>query len=68
MTTEYLLSRKEVEKRVGLSRSTIYDHMNAGTFPRPVRVGPKAVRWRTSEIDAWMDNLPVATGEVGMQR
>ncbi len=36
----------------GLSRSTIYARIAGGTWPRPVRLGPRAVGWPASEIDA----------------
>ena len=65
MTAEYLIDRTEVEKRVGLTRSSIYDAMRKGKFPVPLRVGPKAVRWRASEIEAWVDSRPLATGRQG---
>ena len=55
MTAEYLIDRTEVEQRVGLTRSSIYDAMRKGNFPLPLKVGPKAVRWRASEIEAWVD-------------
>ena len=29
----------------------------AGTFPKPIYLGPKAVGWLESEIDAWIDAL-----------
>ena len=64
MATEYLIDRQEVERRVGLTRSTIYDAMRRGDFPLPLKVGPKAVRWRSSEIEAWVESRPLATGEV----
>ena len=57
MTTDYLIDRREVERRVGLTRSTIYDGMNKGTFPKPLKVGAKAVRWRSSDIGR-LDGLP----------
>jgi len=44
----------EVMARTGLSRSTIYVRLAEGRFPRPVRLGPRAVGWIESEIDAWM--------------
>ena len=62
MDTEYLIDRTEVEKRVGLTRSSIYDAMRKGNFPLPLKVGPKAVRWRTSDIEAWVESRPLATG------
>lgn len=48
-----LLRRREVEREVGLSRSSIYDYMARGAFPRPVNIGPRTVRWLASEIEAW---------------
>jgi prophage regulatory protein len=50
-----MLRRKEVEERTGLKRSTIYDHVKRGTFPRPIHLGPKVIGWIESEVDAWID-------------
>jgi len=58
-THDYLLKRKEVEELVKLSRSEIYKKMNAGKFPRPVRIAPKAVRWRDSDIQQWIKEISV---------
>ena len=44
--TDRLLTRAEVESRFGIARTTIYRLMRAGDFPTPVRVEPRAVRWR----------------------
>lgn len=53
--TESLLPRAEVERRTGLSRSTIYARMTAGTFPLGRREPETGnVRWLESEIDAWI--------------
>lgn len=40
--------------RVGLSRSSIYEMMKKGEFPRSVRVGLRRVGWVESEVDAWL--------------
>ena len=61
---EVLIDRAEVERRVCLTRATIYKYMRHGDFPLPLKTGPKAVRWRLSEITAWMDRLPRATGNL----
>ncbi len=53
-----LLRFREVEHLVCLSRSAVYRRMQAGKFPRPVRIGPKAVRWRTEDIEAWLAAHP----------
>jgi prophage regulatory protein len=50
-----ILRRPAVEASTGLSRSTIYQHMQAGTFPKPIRLGAKAVGWIESEILAWIE-------------
>jgi prophage regulatory protein len=49
------LRRRSVEDRTGLSRSTIYLYVQDGTFPRPVRIGGRAVAWLESDIDAWIE-------------
>jgi prophage regulatory protein len=49
-----ILRRKQVESRIGLSRSTLYDRIRAGTFPAPVSLGGKSVGWIESEVDAWL--------------
>ena len=60
-----LLRRREVEEITGMGRSSIYRLMHDGTFPRPVRVGPAAVRWRASDIDDWLATRPMAGGQFG---
>jgi len=49
-----ILRRKQVEARIGLSRSTIYDAVKAGTFPKPIPLGPRSVGWLAEEVDAWI--------------
>ena len=52
--TVEILRRPQVEARTGLSRSTIYQRMQDGTFPKPISLGTKSVGWLASEIDAWI--------------
>ena len=51
-----LLRRRQVEEITGMTRSSIYRLMDSGDFPRPVRVGPAAVRWKESEITCWLES------------
>lgn len=51
-----ILRRKQVEARIGLARSTIYQRVAAGTFPKPVSLGARAVGWIEAEIDTWLSN------------
>ena len=48
------LRRPAVQDLTGLSRSTIYDLMAKGAFPRPVRLTAKAVAWPESAIAEWL--------------
>lgn len=52
-TRERLIRRPEVERRVGLKRSALYDWMAKGKFPKPVHIGG-AVAWRESDVDKWI--------------
>jgi prophage regulatory protein len=58
-----LLRRKSVEARTGLSRSTLYQMMQTGHFPKPVRIGGRAVAWPETEVDAWIDARLAERGE-----
>jgi len=49
-----ILRRKRVELKVGLGRSAIYEQMAAGTFPKCIKLGPRAVGWLETEIDDWL--------------
>lgn len=60
--TERHLRRPAVEAATGLSRSSIYDMMDKGEFPRPVRIGKRAVAWPQSAIEAWLAERPLSTG------
>ena len=53
--SERILRRPEVEARTGLSRSTIYDWMRTGKFPRPVALGARLVAWREADVQAWLE-------------
>lgn len=45
---------------VGLSKPSIYRQMAAGTFPKAIKLGDRAVGWRASTIQDWMDSREVA--------
>lgn len=54
-----MLRLQEVIHMIGLSRQTIYRRMEAGTFPKQLDLGGDTVRWRLSDVRAWMGALPV---------
>ena len=66
-----ILRLPEVQRRTGLSRSTIYVRLDQGRFPKPVSLGARAVGWIESEVDEWIreriaesrgDSMAASTG------
>lgn len=60
-----LLRLSEVRNRVPYSRSTIYQLIAEGKFPKPISIGERAVAWLESEIDAWIQARIVSSGRGG---
>lgn len=54
--SDRILRRKDVEELTGLSRSTIYRHVGAGTFPAPIQLTKRLIGWRESAIADWIDS------------
>jgi prophage regulatory protein len=50
-----MLRRPEVEDRTGMKRSTIYENMARGSFPKPTKLGSKIVAWPEHEIERWLN-------------
>lgn len=49
-----------VTAMTGLSKTVIYRRMRAGTFPRAVDLGGRAVGWRLGDVEDWLDSRPSA--------
>ena len=45
---------EDVSHITGLGKTTIYRLMKEGTFPESVRLQPKAVRWKSDDIQEWI--------------
>jgi len=61
-----VLRRDQLEGRIGLSRSAIYDRLNPKSkqydpeFPKPIQLGSgkkPPVGWVESEVNAWLSRL-----------
>ena len=50
-----ILRLPTVKARTGLSRSTIYQRVTEGHFPKPVSLGGRAVGWVESELNDWLE-------------
>lgn len=60
-----LLRLTDVRARVPYSRSTIYQLISQGKFPKPICIGERAVAWLESDIDAWIE-ARIQSGRAGV--
>ena len=51
-----VLRMPEVCRVTGLGKSTIYQKLTEGSFPSPIRLGPRAVGWRAVDILDWLED------------
>ena len=60
---EKILRIKDVAQVVGLGKTTIWQRIREGQFPRPVKLGgrdSRAVGWRQGDIERWLSEREVA--------
>jgi prophage regulatory protein len=53
-----LLRLRKVLELTGLGRSTLYRMMSERTFPLPVRLGRRAVAWKSPAVEEWTLSRP----------
>ena len=54
---ERLLRLPEVINMFGIKKTTIYDRMKKGTFPKNISLGGNIVVWRLTDLNAYMYQL-----------
>lgn len=54
MQTTRMLRRRDVERMVGLSATTIYYLEKRGDFPQHFMLTPRCAVWDESEVDSWL--------------
>lgn len=52
-----ILRMNQVMEVTGLSKATIYRRIKEGRFPKQVPIAVRAVGFRASDIQAWLDGL-----------
>ena len=57
-----------VMDRTGLSRSTVYQRVTEGKFPRPVSLGARTVGRIEAEVEEWIACQIEASRELRVQR
>jgi prophage regulatory protein len=51
---ERILRLKELRQVVGLSRSTIYELIKRGEFPKPIHLSTRTSGWLWTDINEWL--------------
>ena len=49
-----ILRLKDVIAKTGLSRSTIYELLSAGKFPKPIKLSQRCIGFLEADIDNWL--------------
>lgn len=55
-----VIRRNDLLQLIGLSRSSLYAMTKSGRFPKPIRLGQRAVGWREADVQAWLASRPAA--------
>lgn len=54
-TQEKMLRLPQVKLKIGRAASTIWKDVKDRTLPPPIALGSRAVAWRESELQAWIE-------------
>jgi prophage regulatory protein len=55
-THQRIIRLSEVIYRTGLSRSSIYNFMSAGTFPTKIKLGARSIGFIEADISDWISS------------
>lgn len=51
-----MISTESVAVKLGVARSSVWNLLKRdASFPRPVKLSARTVRWVENEIDAWLE-------------
>jgi len=65
---EKLLRPKDVQRMIGLSRTTIWRLEQRGLFPLRRQLGARIVGWLEEDVSAWLESLPTAQPKNATQK
>ncbi|WP_274851348.1 helix-turn-helix transcriptional regulator [Serratia marcescens] len=63
--SQSLIRMSETTKRTGYGKAWLYRLITQGRFPRPIKIGSRAIAFVESEVDAWIkQRIDESRGEV----
>ena len=56
---EEIWRKPKVLAAIGMGNTWLYEAVERGDFPKPVKLGSRAVGWRKSDVQAWLEHFPL---------
>lgn len=67
--SDALLRRKQVQEICAMARSTLWAKVRNGSFPAPLKIGPRTRAWTASSVHAWIaEQTQRLAGSAGGER
>jgi prophage regulatory protein len=51
-----IVSPKEVQRALGMSKSTLWRWVQVGQFPKPAKIGPGRIGWLETDVATWIES------------
>lgn len=58
---QMLIRKRAVLERTALSNTSLYRLIAKGEFPKPIKLGPRAVAWVEEDIQEWIESRIAAS-------
>ena len=62
LTPDSYLRERELLRHVPFAHSTLWREVQAGRFPRPIKLTTRATAWRWGDVLAWLEERRAAEG------
>jgi predicted DNA-binding transcriptional regulator AlpA len=53
---ERFLRIPQILKLIPIGKSTLWEKIKKGEFPKQIKLGPKTAVWKASDVQAYIDN------------
>ena len=51
------LNVRQVADLLGVHPRTVWRLVSSGDLPKPIKIGPKIVRWRVADLESYLESL-----------
>ena len=57
LSASALVDVRTIMALADVSRATVFRHVRAGILPKPIQLGPQAVRWTVAEVRKYLKGI-----------